>query len=99
MTTNKSFYLSHEESLAINDLPTADDRYEFMKNYLAKNEDNFKQISQFMESISKVEFRKISFPEIIPHIMNIALFEYPVAYDELLISMREFIKFHDNDKF
>jgi hypothetical protein len=99
MTTNKSFYLSHEESLAINDLPTADDRYEFMKNYLAENEDNFKQISQFMESISKVEFRKISFPEIIPHIMTIALLEYPVAYDELLISMRKFIKFHDNDQF
>ena len=99
MTTNKSFYLSYEESLAINDLPTADDRYEFMKNYLAENEDNFKQISQFMECISKLEFRKISFPEIIPHIMTIALLEYPVAYDELLISMRKFIKFHDNDQF
>ena len=99
MTTNKSFYLSNEESLAINNLPTADDRYEFMKNYLDKNEENFKQISQFMECISKLEFRKISFPEIIPHIMMIALLEYPVAYDELLISMREFIKFHDNDQF
>ena len=99
MSTNKSFYLSNEESQAIVDLPTADDRYEFMKNYLDENDDNFKQISQFMECISKLEFRKISFPEIIPHIMSIAMMEYPVAYNELLISMRKFIGYHDDNQF
>ena len=99
MSTNKSFYLSNEESLAINDLPTADDRYEFMKNYLAKNEDNFKQISEFMERISKVEFRKIAFPEMIPYIMSIAMMEYPIAYNELIISMKEYVGYYDDNQF
>jgi hypothetical protein len=52
-----------------------------------------------MERISKVEFRKIAFPEMIPYIMSIAMMEYPIAYNELIISMKEYVGYYDDNQF
>jgi hypothetical protein len=99
MDTNKSIYLSNEEAQEIMNMPTADDRYEFMKNYLDVNEQNFKEISSFMECISKVQFKFMSFPEMLPHIMDIAMMDYPVAYNELIISMKKYMEVYDDNQF
>ena len=95
----ESIFLSFEDKKEIHDLPTADDRYEFMKNYLESNKESFDQLDDFMKCISKVEFKKLSFEEIIPHIMSIAMMEYPIAYNELIVSMKEYVGYYDDNQF
>jgi len=99
MDTNKSIYLSPEEVQEIINVSTEDRGYEFMKHYLDVNEENFKEISSFMECISKVQFKFMSFPEMLPHIMDIAMMDYPVAYNELIISMKKYMEVYDDNQF
>lgn len=99
MNTNKSFYLSPEEVQEIINASTEDGGYEFMKHYLDVNAENFKEISSFMECISKVQFKFMSFPEMLPHIMDIAMMDYPVAYNELIISMKKYMEVYDDNQF
>ena len=96
---NKSFYLSPKEVQEIMNESPEDGGYEFMKHYLDVNKENFKEINSFMECISKVQFKFMSFPEMLPHIMDIAMIDYLVAYNELIISMKKYMEVYDDNQF